>query len=159
MSDAITVPLVSIRYPPDEKAGRPATEAKGVKSPRQRVVVTAAVIQRGDAYLVTRRQAGVHLEGYWEFPGGKCEPGETLTESLLREIREELDAPIRVGEEILAVTHEYPDRLVELRFFRCELLGEPRAVQGQEMQWVVRENLANLAFPPADAELLELLVS
>ena len=120
-------------------------------------MVTAAVIQRGDAYLVTRRQAGVHLEGYWEFPGGKCEAGETLTESLLREIREELDAPIRVGEEILAVTHEYPDRLIELRFFRCELLGEPRAVQGQEMQWVFRENLADLAFPPADAELLELL--
>ena len=124
---------------------------------RKRIVVTAAVIQRGDAYLVTRRQAGVHLEGYWEFPGGKCEAGETLAASLLREIREELDAPIRVGEEILAVTHEYPDRLVELRFFRCELLGEPRAVQGQEMQWVVRENLADLAFPPADAELLELL--
>jgi 8-oxo-dGTP diphosphatase len=120
-------------------------------------VVTAAVIQRGDAYLVTRRQAGAHLEGYWEFPGGKCEAGETLAESLLREIREELDAPIRVGEQILAVTHEYPDRLIELRFFRCELLGEPRAVQGQEMQWVIRENLADLAFPPADAELLEML--
>ena len=123
----------------------------------RRIVVSAAVIRRGDDYFVTRRHAGVHLEGCWEFPGGKCEPGETLEESLQREIREELDAPIAIGAEIFAVTHAYPDRLVELRFFECELLGEPRAVLGQEMRWVRRHDLQQLEFPPADAELLQLL--
>lgn len=125
--------------------------------PPDRIVVAAAVFQRGDAYFVTRRQAGVHLAGYWEFPGGKCEPGETFAECLRREIREELDVHVRVGDEILVVSHEYPDRVVELRFFRCGLMGEPRAVLGQEMRWVAREALASLEFPPADAELLQRL--
>lgn len=122
-----------------------------------RIVVAAAVIRRGNEYFVTRRHAGVHLEGYWEFPGGKCDPGETLVDCLHREIREELDAEIRIGGEILAVSHEYPDRIVELRFFECELLGEPRAMLGQEMRWVPKEDLRSLKFPPADAELLERL--
>jgi 8-oxo-dGTP diphosphatase len=128
-----------------------------VTAPADRIVVAAAVIRRGEEFFVTRRHAGVHLEGYWEFPGGKCEPGETLRECLQREIREELDAPIAVGDEILAVSHEYPDRIVELRFFECELLGEPRAMLRQEMRWVPKRELASLAFPPADAELLALL--
>ena len=124
---------------------------------RPHVVVAAAVIRRGDEYFVTRRHAGVHLEGYWEFPGGKCDEGETLEACLVREIREELDVAIRVGAELLAVTHEYPERVVELRFFECELEGTPRPMLGQEMRWVDREGLASLPFPPADAELLALL--
>ena len=122
-----------------------------------RIVVAAAVIRRGDAYFVTRRHAGVHLEGYWEFPGGKCEAAETLPACLEREIREELDAAIAVGDEILTVSHEYPDRIVELRFFECQLLGEPRPMLGQEMRWVAKDDLGSLAFPPADAELLAML--
>lgn len=124
---------------------------------RRHIVVAAAVIRRGDEYFVTRRQAGVHLEGYWEFPGGKCDPGEPLVDCLRREIREELDADVVVREELLAVSHVYPEREVELRFFDCELIGQPRAMLGQEMRWVRREDLNALAFPPADAELLELL--
>lgn len=124
---------------------------------RPHVVVAAAVIRRGDEYFVTRRHAGVHLEGYWEFPGGKCDEGETLEACLVREIREELDVAIRVGAELLAVTHEYPERVVELRFFECELEGTPWPMLGQEMRWVDREGLASLPFPPADAELLALL--
>lgn len=125
----------------------------------QKIVVAAAVIRRGDEYFVTRRHAGVHLEGYWEFPGGKCDDGETLDECLRREIREELDANIGIGSEILAVTHEYPERIVELRFFECELIGEPTAMLGQEMRWVRREDLGSMDFPPADAELLRKLIA
>ena len=126
-------------------------------SSKKRIVVTAAVIERDEAYLVTRRPPGAHLEGYWEFPGGKCEAGETLAECLVREIREELDVGIRVDEEILAVTHEYPGPAGRAAFLRVRLLGEPRAVLGQEMRWVGRRTCGSLAFPPADAELLELL--
>ena len=124
---------------------------------RPHIVVAAAVIRRGDDYFVTRRHAGVHLEGYWEFPGGKCDEGETLEACLVREIHEELDVAVRVGAELLAVTHEYAERVVELRFFACEMEGTPRPVLGQEMRWVNREGLASLPFPPADAELLALL--
>jgi 8-oxo-dGTP diphosphatase len=128
-----------------------------MSAPPERITVAAAVIRRQDEYFVTRRHAGVHLEGYWEFPGGKCDPGETLVDCLRREIREELDADVDVGAEIFAVTHEYPERVVELRFFDCELMGNPSAMLGQEMRWVRREDLGSLEFPPADAELLKVL--
>jgi mutator protein MutT len=121
------------------------------------IVVTAAVIERDGAFLVTRRPHGVHLEGFWEFPGGKCEPGETLLSCLVREIEEELGSAVTVGAELFTVAHPYPERTVELHFFACELKGEPRAVLGQEMQWVSREALGRLDFPPADAELIQLL--
>ncbi len=123
----------------------------------RRIVVTAAVIEREDAFLVTRRPCGVHLEGYWEFPGGKCEPGESHVASLEREIAEELETRIVVGREVFTVSHAYQDRVIELHFFDCELLGEPRAVLGQEMRWVPREELRSLSFPPADEELIQKL--
>jgi mutator protein MutT len=121
------------------------------------IVVTAAVIEIDGRFLVTCRQKGAHLEGFWEFPGGKCDEGETLQECLARELSEELDVPSRVGAEIFSTTHTYPERSVELHFFRCELFGEPRPVLGQEMRWVRRDELSALEFPPADAELIKLL--
>jgi 8-oxo-dGTP diphosphatase len=124
---------------------------------RAAVIVTAAVIERDGAFLVTRRLAGVHLEGRWEFPGGKCDPGESLHDCLVREIAEELDCGVDVGEELLRVAHEYPERRVQLHFFRCTLVGEPRAALGQEMRWARRAELKSLEFPPADEELIRLL--
>jgi len=121
------------------------------------IVVTAAVIEDDGRVLVTRRLAGTHLEGYWEFPGGKCEPGETHGACLARELHEELGVAAQIGDEILAVTHAYPDRVVELHFIRCRLTGTPTPQLGQQMQWVSREALAALRLPPADAELVELL--
>ncbi len=121
------------------------------------ILVTAAVIERDATFLLTRRAEGTHLAGCWEFPGGKCGADESLADSLVREIREELDADVEVGEEILATTHEYPDRTVELRFFRCTLLTEPRPVLGQMMRWVRRKDLRALPLPPADEELVRVL--
>ena len=121
------------------------------------VVVTAAVVQRADRYLVTRRLRGTHLEGLWEFPGGKCEAGETHVACLEREIREELGCAAQVGEELLTVAHAYSERSVELHFFRCEMAGEPAPLLGQEIRWVSREELRGLDFPPADADLIRLL--
>jgi mutator protein MutT len=123
-----------------------------------RLIVTAAVIERDDAFLVTRRQRGVHLEGYWEFPGGKCEAGESLADCLRRELREELDTDAEVGAEMFTVTHDYPERSVELHFLSCRLLDEPRPLLGQEMRWVPREELSSLPFPPADDELITRLI-
>ena len=121
------------------------------------IVVTAAVIDRDGRFLVTRRQQGVHLEGYWEFPGGKCDPGETIATCVSRELLEELDVDIDVGEEVFTTSHAYPDRTVELHFVECQLRGDPRPQVGQELRWAARDDLSLLPFPPADAELIRLL--
>jgi 8-oxo-dGTP diphosphatase len=122
------------------------------------VVVSAAVIERDGKFLVTKRQQGVHLEGYWEFPGGKCGADEPLAACLSRELREELAVEATVAGEILTTTHQYDDRVIELHFVRCELRGDPAPQLGQQMQWVSRDELAALQFPPADRELIRLLV-
>lgn len=121
------------------------------------IVVTAAVIERGDEILVTRRPQGVHLAGHWEFPGGKCDPGESLHACMIRELREELGVEAIVGDEMLVTTHEYTDRHVELHFLRCRVSGTPSPQLGQDMRWVRREDLVTLQFPPADEELIRLL--
>jgi mutator protein MutT len=123
------------------------------------VVVTAAVVERNGRFLVTRRPLGVHLAGFWEFPGGKCDAGETLERCLARELDEELAVDARVGPEMFTITHDYPDRSVELHFFRCEVVGEPRPRLGQEMRWVTRAEMKSLPFPPADEELIRTIVS
>ena len=123
------------------------------------VVVAAAVIERDRRFLVTRRQKGVHLEGCWEFPGGKCNDGESLAACLQREVREELAVDANVGEDLFTITHNYADRAVELHFFRCEVTGEPSPQLGQEMRWVRRGELPTLDFPPADEELIRILTA
>jgi 8-oxo-dGTP diphosphatase len=120
--------------------------------------VVAAVIERDDAFLVTLRQSGTHLEGHWEFPGGKVHPHETHGEALRRELFEELDIVADVGELLHTVTHAYPDKTVELYFYRCSFDGVAKPMMGQGMQWVARERLASLPFPEADRDLLARLV-
>jgi A/G-specific adenine glycosylase len=121
------------------------------------MVVTAAVVERGRRLLVTRRLEGSHMGGRWEFPGGKCEPGESPRRCLRRELREELGAEAVVHEELYRTTYAYEDRALDLRFFRCELKQEPRGLLGQRIRWVSRRELATLEFPPADRELVERL--
>ena len=121
------------------------------------LVVTAAIVEDHGRYFVTRRHKGAHLEGLWEFPGGKCEPGESLAECLRRELREELGTDAAIGEEVFTVTHHYPDRSVELHFLSCTFLTTPVPLLGQEMRWVAREDLKSLKFPPADDELIRVL--
>lgn len=126
---------------------------------RPRIVVTAAVVERDGRLLVTRRLDGTHLAGHWEFPGGKCERGESPEQCLARELVEELGVDATVGVEIYRTDYAYADRLLDLRFFRCELKGEERPLLGQEIRWVQRSELETLRFPPADAELVQRLAS
>ena len=123
------------------------------------LVVAAAVVEREGRILITKRQPGVHLEGHWEFPGGKCAPGETLERCLVRELHEELAVDAIAGSELLATSHDYGERRVELHFISCRILGEPAPQLGQEMRWVERSELLALPFPPADAELIALLTT
>lgn len=121
------------------------------------IVVTAAIIQREGRYLVTRRQPGAHLAGVWEFPGGKCDAGESLVACMARELAEELGIRATVAAELFTITHDYSDRRVELHFFECQTADDPSPLLGQEMRWVEREELARLEFPPADTELIRML--
>lgn len=121
------------------------------------IVVVAAVIERDDAFLLTLRPAGTHLEGYWEFPGGKWHPSETHAEALRRELHEELDIVAHVGDLVHEITHAYPEKTVTLYFYNCDFEGEPKPMLGQEMRWVRREELTALRFPEADADLIRVL--
>lgn len=120
-------------------------------------VVVAAVVEERGCFLLTRRPQGSHLEGLWEFPGGKVQDGETHAAALAREMVEELDTDVTVEGQIFETVHDYPDRRIALHFYQCSLLGAPRPVLGQEMAWVSRELLRTLPFPEADAALIDLL--
>lgn len=122
------------------------------------IVVVAAVIERDDAFLLTLRPAGTHLADHWEFPGGKVHADETHAEALRRELLEELDITATVREVVHIVRHAYPEKTVELHFYRCEFEGLPKPMMGQEMRWVPRAELASLPFPEADRALISLLV-
>lgn len=121
------------------------------------IVVLAAVVERDGRFLVTRRLKDTHLSGYWEFPGGKCEPGESHEACLLRELREELDVDADVGPELLATHHVYPARSVQLHFRSCRIHGHPQPMLGQEMRWVTRDEMRALEFPEADRDLIRLI--
>ncbi|MBI1959104.1 MAG: 8-oxo-dGTP diphosphatase MutT [Candidatus Rokubacteria bacterium] len=116
--------------------------------------VVAAVIERADRLLITRRPEGSHLAGLWEFPGGKPHVGESLEDALRREAREELGAEVTVLDRLDTIDWAYPDKRVRLVFFRCTMQGEPRALEGQEMAWVARADLCRYDFPAADAALI-----
>ncbi|MGA2245207.1 MAG: 8-oxo-dGTP diphosphatase MutT [Verrucomicrobiota bacterium] len=124
-------------------------------SDRKFIEVSAALIFRDGRLLITQRQATSHLGGYWEFPGGKRESGETFEECLAREIREELGVEIAVGELFEEISHTYPEKSVRLKFFLCKLLaGEPWPVDCAAVKWIEKGGLDAHEFPAADARLL-----
>lgn len=142
---------------PDATLLRHVQGDRGLVSGADEVEVVAAVIERGGRILIARRLAGSHLAGLWEFPGGKREPGENPETALAREIREELDAAVVVGDLLDTVAWNYPDKRVRLAFYRCRLEGQPRPVEGQEIAWVAPADLDRYEFPAADAALVERL--
>ena len=126
--------------------------------------VAAGLIFRNGKLLITQRPPGAHLEGLWEFPGGKRERHETFEQCLIRELREELGIEVFVRELIEEITHTYspppqhgsaPIVTVRLKFFRCELQkNEPRPLGCPDFKWVTAQELRLHQFPAADAELL-----
>ena len=125
---------------------------------RQSIEVSAGLIFRSGKLLITQRHADAHLGGLWEFPGGKREPGETSEQCLARELCEELGVEVAVGELIEELTHDYVEKSVRLKFFRCRLIaGEPQPLDCAAVKWVTRDELAAHEFPAADARLLNKL--
>jgi mutator protein MutT len=130
--------------------------------PSERVVthppidVVAGVIRREDGrLLITQRLAKDTLGGYWEFPGGKVDPGEELRAALARELREELGIEAEIGAEIHSIVHAYPDRDVRLYFYEARIVsGEPRKIEVADLRWVSLDELNDYQFPEADRPLL-----
>ena len=122
------------------------------------IEVAAALVFRDGRLLITQRPSGGHLAGLWEFPGGKREPAESFEQALQRELMEELGIEVEVGELVESITHEYPEKSVHLRFFRCAWKRhEPQAIECADWRWIQPEELAEFQFPAADARLLEKL--
>lgn len=120
--------------------------------------VTAGLVFRNGKLLITQRKPDSHLGGLWEFPGGKLECGESFEAALVRELDEELAIDVEVGELIEEITHDYPEKSVHLKFFKCRHLArEPHPHDVHALAWITREHLDDYEFPAADAHLLEQL--
>ena len=118
--------------------------------------VAAALIWDGDRFLACQRPADKARGLLWEFVGGKVEPGETREQALIRECREELAVPVRVGEIFMEVTHEYPDLTVHLTLFHAAIAdGTPQMLEHNDLRWVTIEEMDELAFCPADEVILD----
>lgn len=124
------------------------------------IEVSAALVFHHGKLLITRRHAGTHLGGLWEFPGGKREPDETFEQCLARELREELGIEVEAGGLFEEISHTYPEKAVHLKFFICKLVsGRPRTLGCAAFKWIGKAELADFEFPAADARLLEKLRS
>lgn len=124
------------------------------------IEVAAGLVFRDGKLLITQRPAGGHLAGLWEFPGGKREPDESFEQALHRELMEELGIEIELRDRIQSITHRYPEKTVQLQFFRCAWKRhEPQALGCADFRWVSREELAGHEFPAADARLIEMLTA
>lgn len=131
-----------------------------VANPKERhtTLVAAGVLEREGRILAARRKKGSHLEGHWEFPGGKIEPDESPEECLVRELAEEIGVRVRPKEILEVVFHRYPEKSVVLLFYRCDLLeGEPKALECDEVRWVALADLRSLDWAPADIPFVERL--
>ena len=120
--------------------------------------VVAALIWDENRFLACQRPAHKARGLLWEFVGGKLEPGETREQALIRECREELDITVVPRDIFMEVTHEYPDLTVHLTLFNADLPhGEPKALEHNDLRWITVEEIDQLAFCPADEEILERL--
>ena len=122
--------------------------------------VVGAVFHDGERFLACRKKPGKPLEGHWEFPGGKIEPGETPEQALAREIREELNLIAEVGQKVTTTTYEYDFATIELTTFYCTLVdGDLRLTDHDDTKWVTSTEAAHLTWAPADIPAVEAIAT
>ncbi len=120
--------------------------------------VAAALLRRGEKFLICRRPPHKARGLLWEFAGGKLEEGETGEEALARECMEELGIAVEVGEVYCEVLHEYPDLTVHLTLYNCTAREEPRLLEHAELRWITPAEIGEYDFCPADVPILEKLM-
>ena len=121
--------------------------------------VVAALIWKGNKFMICQRPAHKARGLLWEFVGGKVELGETKEQALIRECREELNVLLSVGEVFMDVVHEYPDLTVHLTLFNATIEeGEPQKLEHNDIQWITPREIPNYEFCPADEEILDTII-
>ena len=119
------------------------------------IEVVAAIIRRGDSVFATQRGYG-EWKDYWEYPGGKVEPGESPEAALVREIREELDTEINVDKFLTTIEWDYPKFHLKMECFRCELVeGKLTLLEAEDAKWLNADNLKTVKWLPADELILD----
>lgn len=123
------------------------------------IEVVAAIIHKDNSYLATQRGYGV-FEGMWEFPGGKIEEGESREEALKREIKEELDAEVKIEKLLCTVDYDYPNFHLTMHCYHCSIGdGEIRLLEHQSAKWLTKDELNEVEWLPADIAVLERLLN
>ena len=122
---------------------------------RKTINVVAALIRDGKRVFATARGYG-NYKGWWEFPGGKVEPGESPEDALVREIREELDSEISVDEYISTIEHDYPEFHLSMRCYWCSLIsGNLVLKEAEDAKWLDVETIDSVKWLPADITLID----
>ena len=128
---------------------------------KRQIRVVAAQIERDGRYLITQRKPSSSLPLLWEFPGGRVEENESDEAALKRELREEMDIDVEVGEASVAVTHEYSAYVIDFRVYRCQILTPDEAIKKigiHDHRWVRPSELDDYEFPGADQATVEALL-
>jgi 8-oxo-dGTP diphosphatase len=130
-------------------------------NPKRHIRVVAAQIERDGKYLITQRKPSSSLPLLWEFPGGRAEDEETDQQALKRELKEEMDVDVEVGEQSVAVTHEYLAYIINFRVYRCALVSDEADIKKigvHDHRWVAPTELDDYEFPDADQSTIDLLL-
>ena len=128
------------------------------EDPMKHIEVVAAIICRGKSFFATQRGYG-EFEGWWEFPGGKVEAGETREEALLREIREELSADIAIDKYLTALEWDYPKFHLILHCFLCSpITGSMHLNEHEAARWLDKETAGSVRWLPADEQIIPLII-
>ena len=123
-------------------------------------VAVGVIKNRQGQILVSRRSQSQHMGGFWEFPGGKVEAGESVQQALSRELHEELDITLDTDslQSLCRIRHDYPDKSVLLDVWQTDQYrGEPRGMEGQPLRWVAAEQLIASHFPPGNRGIIRAL--
>lgn len=121
-------------------------------------VVGAVIVNENDEILCAQRPEGKSLELMWEFPGGKIEEGEAPLNALRRELEEEMNCQIEVGDKIITTVHEYDFGIVELTTYYSKVIsGDIQLLEHVDMKWLKREVIDTLEWAPADIPAIELI--
>lgn len=126
--------------------------------PLHKQIGVAVISNDRGKILIDRRKEQGEMGGLWEFPGGKIEAGETIEECIKREVKEELDIEIMVGDRLTTITHAYKTFKVTLHVHKCYYLsGIPQTLECEEIQWVEPAQMSEYQFPQANTQIVNLL--
>lgn len=122
------------------------------------VEVVAGIIYKNDKFLIAQRNLKKSQGGLWEFPGGKVEPEESYQDALKREIKEEFNADIEVGDFVGENVHHYPERDIKLIFYKAKLISDKmELLEHEDIRWITKEDKDSFEFAGADNKVFDLI--